>query len=150
MATAGDSPSARAWCGLAALACWFVRYAVHQPWDGWTVGIRTEDWRYGEVAKVTGSGTFAFWLLSFTSLHQTPSLLVWFALGAAHAVWSGGATRAPPLGGWDVFAFGTLALAILVQASADGDLRSFRRRVYGASANLMTASGSKQVYIFIY
>jgi steroid 5-alpha reductase family enzyme len=145
MATSGGHPSPRAWYALSALLLWFARYNFFFPWDGWTTGIHSEDWRYGEIARATGSGSPLYWLVSFTSLHQTPTLLVWFALSPALPAWAAPATAAPPLGIWDLLAAGTMALAILIQASADADLRAFRRQAYGPAANLMTAAGSKSV-----
>jgi steroid 5-alpha reductase family enzyme len=142
MATSGGRPSPRAWYGLVALLFWFGRYNLFYPWDGWTVGLRTEDWRYGKIAEVTGPGSTLYWLASFTSLHQTPTLLVWFALSPALSAWT---AAGPPLGRWDVLAFVTMCAAILIQAWADADLRAFRRGAYGPSANLMTASGSTRV-----
>eukprot|EP00967_Tisochrysis_lutea_P048550 scaffold59337_cov35-Tisochrysis_lutea.AAC.2 len=145
MATAPEPPSSRSWYGLAAFIGWFVRYNIFWPWDGWSVGLRTEDWRYGKIAEVTGSGTALYWLVSLTSLHQTPTLLVWFALAASYDVWTAGAAAAPPLGMWDGLAALTLLMGILIEASADSDLYRFRRFAYGPSADLMTATGSKRI-----
>lgn len=145
MSTSGAFPSARGWYGLGALLLWFARYNVFYPWDGWTAGLQSEDWRYGMIAQATASGSRLYWLVSFTSLHQTPTLLVWFALSTAMSAWTSVAGAAPPLGTWDVLAASTMALAVLVQAWADADLCAFRREAYGPSANLMTASGSRQV-----
>lgn len=130
MATAASAQSARGWCALAALLAWCARYNYCLPWVGWTFGLSREDWRYGELAKVTGVGSPLYWLLSFTSLHQTPALLVWFTLAPAHHVLSTGGAAAP-LGRLDALALGVVVLAIAMQAAADETLHLFRRRAYG-------------------
>ena len=134
--------SPRAWYCISLLVLWYVRYNIFFPWDGWVRGIDTEDWRYEELAKKTGSGTALYWLLSLTSLHLTPTLLVFFALAPAQTVWS---TAGPPIGSVDALAFTVLVGAILLQAVADDQLRAFRRAAYGPAANLNTSSSSKAI-----
>ena len=136
--------SLRAWYALAALVTWYLRYNYWFPWDGWTRGIETEDWRYGELVKTTGAGTPLYWLLSLTSLHVTPTLLVFFALAPAERVWRGDAAQ-PPLGAADAAAIAVLFGSIALQAVSDEQLRRFRRAAYGPKANLNTASSSKRI-----
>ena len=66
----------RAMSAFILIILWCVRYAVQFPWTGWFSGIEHEDWRYIEMAKRTGSNTILYWIVSLTSLHITPTLLV--------------------------------------------------------------------------
>jgi steroid 5-alpha reductase family enzyme len=148
MATAGSSSSPRAIYALTLLLVWYLRYQTSFPWDGWVHGIHTEDWRYESAAKVTGSGTAAYWTVSLVSLHMTPTLLVFCALAPAMPAWTTtSASRAPPppMGIADCVAISICVAAILLQWIADEQLRAFRTAQYGPQANLNTSSSSKAV-----
>ena len=36
------------------VAVWLLRYNLQWPWEGWTHGLRTEDWRYPLMARNLG------------------------------------------------------------------------------------------------
>jgi steroid 5-alpha reductase family enzyme len=136
--------SPRAWYALVALIVWYVRYHSFFPWDGWTAGIETEDWRYEAIVKFTGSGTALYWLGSLVSLHMTPTWLVFFALGPAQPAWTNACTVGD-LGACDALAVAMLGGAIALQYVSDDQLRLFRREAYGPAANLNTSSSSKKI-----
>lgn len=144
MATGDALASPRAWYALLALLVWYGRYNLYFPWDGWVRGLETEDWRYGELAKTTGSGTAVYWLGSLVSLHLTPTLLVFFALAPAQPALSAAAGLAQ-LNAWDAVAVAVLFGAVAVQAIADSQLQAFRRTAYGPGTNINTASSSKAI-----
>ena len=116
MLTGEGSPSTRGLIAWALLWIWFARYNISWPWDGWVHGIKTEDWRYIETAKVTGSGTPLYWLASLFSLHLTPTWLVFFALGPVEKVWTRGGECT--LGMFDFIGVEICVLAVSIQVSA--------------------------------
>ena len=63
-ATDGGAPSARSIYVLFILVVWCLRYAIQWPWSGWLEGLTHEDWRYVNMAKMTGAGTPIYWMLS--------------------------------------------------------------------------------------
>ena len=72
---------------------WAARFVIQLPWDGWTVGIDREDWRYVDFAKnVTGINTVLYWTMSLIGFHFVPTLLVFGGLQAAQPVWTAGRT----------------------------------------------------------
>lgn len=129
------------------LVLWYARYNSHFPWDGWTKGIDTEDWRYVDMAEKVGHDTLLYWFMSLVSLHLAPTLLVWFAMGSARTVWyrSAISVSPPPLGAWDAIAVSVCLGSILWTRAADNQLREFRRAAYGKDANLDTSSSSKGI-----
>jgi len=144
LASAGDKPSPRGVYALALLCLWFGRYHWSFPWEGWSCGIAREDWRYIDLARRTGSGTPLYWFLSFTSLHLTPTLLVWFGLAPARHVWTEAASG-PALGTRDLVAVAVALGAIAIQALADEELRVFREAQYGCGVNLLKVTSSKAI-----
>ena len=55
MRNCGIAPSFVCQSGLKALlVLWFLRYNLQWPWEGWTHGICTEDWRYPLMARNLG------------------------------------------------------------------------------------------------
>eukprot|EP00445_Apocalathium_hangoei_P036817 CAMPEP_0203950244 /NCGR_PEP_ID=MMETSP0359-20131031/84428_1 /ASSEMBLY_ACC=CAM_ASM_000338 /TAXON_ID=268821 /ORGANISM="Scrippsiella Hangoei, Strain SHTV-5" /LENGTH=331 /DNA_ID=CAMNT_0050882401 /DNA_START=48 /DNA_END=1043 /DNA_ORIENTATION=+ len=145
MLTAKSSPSPRGWYALGLFVAWFLRYSLWWPWDGWTVGLRTEDWRYIDLAEKIGGVGRLYWLLSLTSLHLTPSLLVFFGLGPLQRLWTSGASGAPPLGALDAVAAAVSMAAMLANGAADTQLWRFRQRAAhpGAAQHLETEHCAK-------
>lgn len=129
MATADSAPSARSWYAFGLLFVWFFRYNYMWIWDGWTHGIKTEDWRYIVMAKKLGSGTsMTYWIgASFIGSHIVPTLLVWFAMAPVQRVWSAGSAAAP-LGGWDAAGCAVALGAVALQGVSDRQLKGFRQR----------------------
>jgi steroid 5-alpha reductase family enzyme len=76
-----NPPSERGVFAMALLILWCLRYNISWPWNGWTKGINTEDWRYVEMSKFTGERTVEYWIgVSLIGSHIVPTLLVFFAL----------------------------------------------------------------------
>ena len=111
---------------------WAVRFFVLVPWEGWVRGLMHEDWRYDKI-RAGMPNALVYWGFSLTSLHLTPTLLVFGALApAARAVTQG--DTAPSLCPTD--AVGTLICvgAIIVEAVADEQLRRHRAQSDGTRA----------------
>jgi len=145
----GIGASARAVYTLFLLVIWYARYHNQFPWDGWTKGIDTEDWRYVDMAKKVNHNPILYWILSLLSLHLTPTLLVWCALSPVRTVFVPSTTTpisfSPPLGPRDALAVLVCLGAIMWTKVADDQLRDFRRSLYGDTANLDTSSSSKEI-----
>ncbi len=97
-------------------------YGVRLTWNwarGWT-GLHHEDWRYEDLARKSGK---AYWLVSFTGIHFFPTVLVFMGcLPLFPALLTG--TR--PFGFFDLLAAVVLLAGILLEATADQQLRNFR------------------------
>ena len=101
---------------------WAIRFFVGYPWEGWTTGLSHEDWRYIDLRKKLGRG---YWPFSLSSLHLTPTLLVFGALAPAGAVVLQDA--APPLNVGDLVAFVWTVAFLVLEAVADETLRRWQR-----------------------
>jgi steroid 5-alpha reductase family enzyme len=102
---------------VALVAAWGVRLTWNWA-RGWT-GFGHEDWRYVDYRRRAGR---AYWLVSFLGLHFIPTLTVF---GGMLALWPALDSTAP-LGLLDVAAVVVTGGAILVEATADAQLRAFR------------------------
>lgn len=103
---------------------WALRFFILVPWEGWTQGLHSEDWRYVHVRKQLPNAIL-YWMMSFTSLHLTPTLLVYGALcPVARVILLG--SDAPAINAGDVLSVGASVLAIVVEGVADEQLRRFR------------------------
>lgn len=100
------------------VSAWAVRLTYNWA-RGWT-GLDHEDWRYVDQRENTGT---LYWGVSFAGLHMMPTLLV-FA-GCA-ALWPALVTGHQPFGALDVFAAAITGGAIVLEATADQQLRNFR------------------------
>lgn len=105
---------------VALVAAWGVRLTWNWA-RGWS-GFAHEDWRYVDYRKKTGS---AYWLVSFFGLHFMPTVTVFVGM---LALWPALGSDAP-LGPLDVAALVVTAGAIAIEATADAQLRAFRRDV---------------------
>jgi steroid 5-alpha reductase family enzyme len=102
---------------------WAVRFFVGIPWEGWTTGLSTEDWRY---AKFRGQLPRAgYWAFSLSSFHLTPSLLILAALAPVARVLLQG-TAAPPLNIIDAVGVLVASGGIIIEGVADSQLARFR------------------------
>ena len=102
-------------------------YGVRLTWNwlqGWT-GLGHEDWRYVGFRRTTGR---AYWLVSFAGLHAFPTAMVFLGCLPLYAALVAPATG---FGALDVLATVVTAGAIVIEAAADAQLRSFRRRTPG-------------------
>ena len=58
---------------------WALRFVIMVPWEGWTRGLTHEDWRYEQIREALARPGL-YWLVSYCSLHLTPTLLVYLGL----------------------------------------------------------------------
>lgn len=100
------------------VTAWGVRL-THNWWRGWT-GLHHEDWRYIDLARKTGK---AYWLVSFSGIHMFPTVVVF--LGCI-PLWSSLSLNTAPFGLMDVLGALITAGAILIEGTADNQLRKFR------------------------
>merc|ERR1712012_282736 len=79
-----QNASYKCWASYVLILIWGSRYNWDIPWEGWTKGIHTEDWRYILLAKDLGlkdSVGFKYWfLVSLVQCHIIPTLLVFIVL----------------------------------------------------------------------
>jgi steroid 5-alpha reductase family enzyme len=110
-------------------------WAARLTWNflrGWQ-GLGHEDWRYVDFRATSGR---AYWLVSLLGIHLFPTVMVFVGCLSLFPGLSAG-TR--PLGLLDVVAIGVTAAAIGIEATADEQLRRFRRAAAGSARTL--ASG---------
>lgn len=107
---------------LVLLWVWAVRFFYAIPWDGWTAGLQHEDWRYEKFREFK-----YYWVFSLSSLHLTPTFLVFFAFTPVARVLLQG-TSAPPLNVLDAVAALLTISGIVIEAVADHQLQGFRRQ----------------------
>ena len=119
--------SARALIVMNLVWAWAIRFFVGYPWEGWTQGLSHEDWRYADLRTKLGRG---YWPFSLSSLHLTPTLLVFGALAPAGAIIL--QESAPPLNVGDLVAGAVTVAFLVLEAVADETLR--RHRASGAKS----------------
>ena len=100
------------------LSAWALRLTYNWA-RGWS-GLDHEDWRYIDQRANTGS---LYWGVSFVGLHMMPTLMVF---AGCLALWPALVTGDQPFGALDVLAAGITGGAILLEATADQQLRRFR------------------------
>ena len=115
--------SARALIVMNLVWAWAIRFFVGYPWEGWTRGLAHEDWRYADLRNKLGRG---YWPFSLSSLHLTPTLLVFGALAPAGAIIL--QESAPPLNVGDLVACVVTVAFLVLEAVADETLRRHRTR----------------------
>ena len=87
---------------------------------GWQ-GLVHEDWRYVDFRATSGR---AYWLVSFLGIHFFPTVIVFLGCLSLFPALSAG-TR--PFGALDGLAIIVTAAAVAIEATADEQLRRFRR-----------------------
>ncbi|MCH7868984.1 MAG: DUF1295 domain-containing protein [Myxococcales bacterium] len=112
------------------LSAWAIRLTYNWA-RSWT-GLDHEDWRYVDQRKNTGS---LYWLVSFTGLHMIPTLLVF---AGCLPLWPALVTGNQPFGVLDLAAAVITGGAILLEGTADQQLRRFRLSQPPAEAILDT------------
>lgn len=117
-ASSDQVPVARKFVVTALVLVWGARLTWNWA-RGWH-GISHEDWRYVGLRATTGR---AWWLVSFLGIHMAPT--VWVYLGCLALIPALG-TGSQPLGPLDAIALVITAGAIVLEAIADQQLRSFR------------------------
>ncbi len=104
---------------FALLCLWAARLTYN--WASQWHGLSHEDWRYRDMQQQTGK---LYWPVSFLGIHLMPTLLVFLGCLALWPALSGG----PRSFSWlDAAAAIVTAAAIVIEATADLQMRHFRR-----------------------
>ncbi|HEY1388437.1 MAG TPA: DUF1295 domain-containing protein [Ktedonobacterales bacterium] len=112
-----------------ALVClWALRLTAN--WASQWRGLGHEDWRYRDIKRQTGR---FYWPVSFLGIHLFPTILVF---GGCLALWPTLSDQNMQLTWLDVVAALVTLTAIGIEATADWQMRRFRRR--GLSAKRAT------------
>ncbi len=129
-ASAAGADSMRQVVVILLVALWALRLT----WNwlrGWQ-GLQHEDWRYVDLRAKTGG---AYWLVSFLGLHVFPTIVVLLGCLPLYAAVTAGGR---PFGWLDVLAAAVTLGAVAIEATADEQLRAFRRRPDAAERTLST------------
>jgi steroid 5-alpha reductase family enzyme len=102
------------------LVClWALRLTAN--WASQWRGLGHEDWRYREIKQQTGR---FYWPVSFVGIHLLPTILVF---GGCLALWPTLRDRDAQLTWLDVVAALVTLTAIVIETTADLQMRRFRR-----------------------
>lgn len=101
------------------LLIWAVRLTMN--WARSWPGLHQEDWRYVRLREQT-RGVLPWWLVNLAGIQLMPTVVV---LVAMLAVWPAVAVRGAPVGPLDALAAVVTVTAILLEATADRQLRRF-------------------------
>jgi steroid 5-alpha reductase family enzyme len=119
LAPAAASPSvARQIVVLLLVGAWAVRLTYN--WASQWQGLGHEDWRYVDIRHRSGR---AYWLVSFVGIHLFPTVMVF---GGCLALYPALTVGQRPFGWVDVVAVVATASAIVIEATADRQLRRFK------------------------
>jgi steroid 5-alpha reductase family enzyme len=103
-----------------ALVClWALRLTANWAYQ-WR-GLGHEDWRYRDIQRQTGR---FYWVASFVGIHLMPTILVF---GGCLALWPTLSDRNTHLTWLDAVAALVTLTAIVIEATADIQMRRFRR-----------------------
>jgi steroid 5-alpha reductase family enzyme len=98
-----------------------LAYSIRLTWNflrGWP-GLAHEDWRYVDFRNTTGK---AYWLVSFSGIHLFPALVVF---GGTLSIWASVVNGFKPMGLVDLAAILVTGYAIVLEATADRQMRKF-------------------------
>ncbi len=117
---AAAGTGARRWLALGLVVAWGARLTANQlrRWRG----LADEDFRYREIRARTGRG---YWPASLVGIHLLPT--AWVFLGLL-ALFPALALPGRPLGPLDAAGALVAAAGVAIEATADRQLRAFRRR----------------------
>jgi steroid 5-alpha reductase family enzyme len=105
---------------IVALVClWALRLTTN--WASQWRGLGHEDWRYRDIKQQVGR---FYWPVSFVGIHLLPTLLVF---GGCLALWPTLSDQDAHLTWLDVVAAVVTLTAIVIEATADLQMRRFRR-----------------------
>jgi steroid 5-alpha reductase family enzyme len=105
---------------IVVLVClWALRLTTN--WASQWRGLEHEDWRYRDIKQQVGR---FYWPVSFVGIHLLPTLLVF---GGCLALWPTLSDRDTHLTWLDVVAAVVTLTAIVIEATADLQMRRFRR-----------------------
>ena len=108
---------------FACFVVWAARYHIVLLWDGWTEGLRIEDWRY----EAMRSAPVPYWLNSLIGMHYFPTYLVYFAFAPAALALMVQPSQQPDLNGWDALAVLGAVSAAAIQYFSDTQNAAFRQ-----------------------
>lgn len=100
------------------IALWGIRLTYNWA-RGWP-GLHHQDWRYDDLKEKTGK---AYWLVSFSGIHLFPTVMVF--LGCIPVYYAMKITV--PLNWIDIVAVVITLGAIIIESSADEQLRKFKK-----------------------
>ncbi|MDI6098871.1 DUF1295 domain-containing protein [Actinoplanes sp. NEAU-A12] len=106
---------------LALVVAWAVRLTAN--WASSWRGLSHEDWRYVRLREQR-PGRLPWWLINLTGVQVMPTLVVF---GGLLAVWPAVAVAGRPWGPLDVAAVVVTGAAVVIEATADRQLRRFTR-----------------------
>lgn len=113
---------------------WATVFHLTIPWQGWTTGLTHEDWRYAAIRKkitgTEGGSSAAYWTVSLVSFHLTPTLLVFSCLAPVGRLILETRPSSDGGGPWAVAAVAVTLVSIVVEATADYQLRCHRRDAF--------------------
>ena len=115
---AGGADSLRQLVVLVLVNAWAARLTYNWA-RGWS-GLDHEDWRYVDMREKVGG---LYWAVSLIGLHMMPTL---FVFAGCLTLWPALVTGTQPFGAIDVVASVLTGGAILLEGTADNQLRGFR------------------------
>ncbi len=104
---------------FALLCLWAIRLTAN--WASQWRGLGHEDWRYRDIKRQAGR---FYWPVSFLGIHLLPTILVF---GGCLALWPTLSDRNTQITWLDVVAALVTLSAIVIEATADWQMRRFRR-----------------------
>jgi steroid 5-alpha reductase family enzyme len=108
---------------LVCFVVWAARYHIVWFWEGWTEGLKIEDWRY----EAMRSAPVPYWLNSLMGMHYFPTYLVYFAFAPAALAMMQPVSAQPDIGIWDVLGVCGAIGAAAIQWFADTQNAEFRQ-----------------------
>lgn len=101
------------------LCLWAIRLTVN--WAIQWRGLKHEDWRYEDIRKQTG---IFYWPASLLGIHIMPTILVFLS---SMALWPTLSDHSTQLSWLDIVAALVTLLAVLIESTADLQMRRWRR-----------------------
>jgi steroid 5-alpha reductase family enzyme len=91
MCAADNEVSVRGLIAFTLVFLWLSRFFLQWPWEGWTVGLKLEDWRYLKLGKEIGAEGhgWKYWAFSAYGFHLMPTLWVFFCVSPLQRVFMG-------------------------------------------------------------
>jgi steroid 5-alpha reductase family enzyme len=114
---AGQGDPTRQALVMGGVTFWGVRLTSNWV-TGWT-GLDHEDWRYVDLRRQAGP---LYWLVSLAGVHVFPTLMVFACLVSAQVA----VTASGPIQSLDLLATLLVGIAVLLEATADRQLRAWR------------------------
>jgi steroid 5-alpha reductase family enzyme len=117
-----SSPGVDPWRQTAVIilvSLWAIRLTWN--WASQWEGLSHEDWRYVDMRESAGKN---YWAVSFSGIHMFPTILVF---GASLSMFASLARGTSSFNWLDIAAIIVTFIAILIEATADIQLKMFRR-----------------------